>query len=188
MGNVNAQEKRLRAAIEAINDQIAMIVPIGADIAAKAGAIVGPVGELQRVVDEVVRKTIQQLGSEERTARLLERSQSVVARGLRAELARTFRAKNLRGVLDLRDVGEASFVTIVGGFLESLKSAVATLLPPTEGRKKFRAATNIAGLHHLSISAGEELVLSVDDDNVKKLIAIRALIQIDDAQAAGAAS
>jgi hypothetical protein len=167
-------EKSLRAQIKSIDDTDAKLTGLASNIESQIAPIFGPVGEIQRLVDEIVRKTLPSLG-EDRTARLLALSQTAVARGLRVELARNFRTHKLRGILDLRDIGEASLTTVIGDFLASLKNALSTLLPPGEGRRSFIARTNISGLHGLTITAGETLVLYVDDENVKKMLEAGAL-------------
>jgi hypothetical protein len=172
----NAQEKSIRAAIESITKTSASLTATAAVQESRIAAIVEPVGEIQLATNEIVKKMLPLLGPSERTERLRERSEMIAAKALRIELARSFRNHGLKGIFaDLRDARELSFSTVIGDFLESLGAALSTLLPPGEGRSKFIAKTNINGLHGLTITAGETLVLYVDDENVKKMLEAGAL-------------
>jgi hypothetical protein len=187
MGNARdaLNEKSIRKLIESIDDVDAALTPLTVKIESQMAPMFEPFGKIQSVVEEVAGKILPALG-QDRTARLLELSQTAVARGLRVSLAQNFRTHKLRGILDLRDIGEASLTTVIGDFLKSLKGALSTLLPPGEGRRIFTSLTNISGLYGLTITAGETLVLYVDDPNVQKLISSGALEEISAAE--GAAS
>jgi hypothetical protein len=179
--NANAQEKILRAEIESITKTRASLTAIAAAQESRIAAIVEPVGQIQGIVNEAVKTILPLLGPSSRTERLRERSEMIAAKALRIELARSFRNHGLKGIFaDLRDNSELSFSTVIGDFLESLSAALSTLLPPGKGRRSFIARTNVNGLHGLMISAGETLVLHVDDPNVSKLISSGALEELSE--------
>lgn len=182
-----SQEKSLLALIEAIDETGKGLAAETADMEIHIAAIVSRAGGIQSVVNEAVQKFRPLLGNSERTARLHERAQMIVAKALRIHLAGAFRKAGLTGIFaDLRDEKDLSFSNVVGDFLTALSAAVSTLLPATEGRKKYVAKNNIAGLHGLTITGGEILVLDPRDDNVKFLISSGALVELIDAQASGA--
>jgi hypothetical protein len=156
---------------------------------AEAETIVEPVGRIQDTVNEAVKKILPLLGPSERTERLRERSEMIAAKALRIELARSFRNHGLKGIFaDLRDARELSFCTVIGDFLESLRAALSTLLPPGGSRRRYRAAQNISALHLLSVSAGELIVLDSNDEKVIMLVKSGALQEVADAPAAEGAS
>jgi len=69
-----------------------------------------------------------------------------------------------------------------------LRAALSTLLPPGGSRRRYRATQNISGLHLLSVSAGELIVLDSNDESVKMLLKSGALQEVADAPAAARAA
>jgi len=65
---------------------------------------------------------------------------------------------------------------------------LSTLLPPGGSRRRYRATQNISGLHLLSVSAGELIVLDSNDESVKMLLKSGALQEVADAPAAARAA
>jgi hypothetical protein len=174
--------------LESISDKLAVVPSKCVGVAESIAPFAQAAGDLRRYLDSIVEQAIPSLGEDKRTNRLVNLGKAAVARGLRAELSKAFRSQDLGDVLNVRDLQGGNFVSFVDTFLVLLRGAMATHLPVGEGRARYRATTNINGLHGLRVTAGEELTLYVADTNVLKMVELGALEKISDVPAAEVAT
>ena len=166
--------------LESISDKLEVVPPMCDVIASRIQPFAQAAGDLRRYLDAIVEQVLPSLGEDKRTNRLLNLGRAAVKRGILAELSEALRAQGLSDVINVRDLQGGNFVSFVDTFLELLRGAMATHLPVGEGRARYRATTNINGLHGLRVTAGEELTLYVADTNVRKMVELGALEKISD--------
>lgn len=164
---------------ERLAEQIAALPVLAAQLSKTILPIATSFGDFRKQFDADAVQALSMIGGDdgERIQRLGDQVRSCMVRGLRAQIAADFDRVGLH-LFETSKYEGAGFAETVAPVLQALIAAIEINLPATVGSKKFRAITNISGLHGLRIVADEILTLSNEDPLVKKLIADGALVEL----------
>jgi hypothetical protein len=175
--------------IEAVLERTPELETLSKEISQTIPRIAQAFGEFRKKTLALVSASLPLLGDRADLQRLETSIRLGLNEALRAQLHKDFSAAGFTifGSLEGRDF---DFVMRprLDNLLHALQSKLATESGvATEGRRVFRATTNIAGLLGRNVRVGEMLSLPTDDEAIRKLIANGALEEIVEKKTRGAA-
>jgi hypothetical protein len=178
----------LAETIETVRDAVRELPAMAAKLAELVQPIAKAFGEFRARLDAATAKALPLIAADDdqdRISHLADRLRTMVVKGVRQQLAFSFRAEGLDGViLDASQFDGKDFQSVSEPILSMLIDALEVNMYTglsTPGRGTFVCKTNVSNLCGLRLRANEVISLPLEHEHVRKMVEAGALEKVTEA-------